>query len=114
MTAPKSIDIMESDPKLTINVKSNSTTKNLNSSIGNGKVRQMFNERRRDAGIDRSNPLKPIPSRSSSSCSTITTTSISSKTNNVRKMDRTTTNRLAVLKTSNGNDSVDYIINISC
>ncbi|KAH8294856.1 hypothetical protein KR018_003763 [Drosophila ironensis] len=28
--------------------------------IGNGKVRQMFDERRRGAGIDRSNPLKPI------------------------------------------------------
>ncbi|XP_034661760.1 uncharacterized protein LOC117897171 isoform X2 [Drosophila subobscura] len=28
--------------------------------VGNGKVRQMFDERRRGAGIDRSNPLKPI------------------------------------------------------
>ncbi|XP_026850486.1 uncharacterized protein LOC6588049 isoform X2 [Drosophila persimilis] len=28
--------------------------------VGNGKVRQMFDERRRVAGIDRSNPLKPI------------------------------------------------------
>ncbi|XP_017044262.1 zinc finger C2HC domain-containing protein 1C [Drosophila ficusphila] len=28
--------------------------------IGNGKVRQMFDERRRGAGIDRSHPLKPI------------------------------------------------------
>lgn len=28
--------------------------------MGNGKVRQMFDERRRGAGIDRSNPLKPI------------------------------------------------------
>ncbi|KAH8288391.1 hypothetical protein KR054_002094 [Drosophila jambulina] len=27
---------------------------------GNGKVRQMFDERRRGAGIDRSNPLRPI------------------------------------------------------
>ncbi|XP_055903996.1 zinc finger C2HC domain-containing protein 1C isoform X2 [Eupeodes corollae] len=106
MTAPKS-DMMENAP---INVKSNKST-NLNSSIGNGKVRQMFNERRRGAGIDRSNPLKPITSRSSSSSSTITTTPISSKTNTVRKLDRTTTNKLAVLKISNGNDSVDYISN---
>ncbi|KAH8414206.1 hypothetical protein KR215_000284 [Drosophila sulfurigaster] len=28
--------------------------------VGNGKVRQMFDERRRGAGIDRSNPLRPI------------------------------------------------------
>uniref|UniRef100_A0A1A9ZN53 C2HC/C3H-type domain-containing protein n=1 Tax=Glossina pallidipes TaxID=7398 RepID=A0A1A9ZN53_GLOPL len=28
--------------------------------IGNGKVRQMFDDRRRGAGIDRSHPLKPI------------------------------------------------------
>ncbi|KAL5285569.1 ZC2HC1C family protein [Megaselia abdita] len=32
----------------------------LDSSIGAGKVRQMFNERRRGVGIDKSNPLKPI------------------------------------------------------
>uniref|UniRef100_A0A0K8UKR4 Uncharacterized protein n=1 Tax=Bactrocera latifrons TaxID=174628 RepID=A0A0K8UKR4_BACLA len=30
--------------------------------ITNGKVRQMFDERRRGAGIDRANPLKPITS----------------------------------------------------
>ncbi|XP_067618469.1 zinc finger C2HC domain-containing protein 1C isoform X2 [Eurosta solidaginis] len=32
--------------------------------ITNGKVRQMFDERRRGAGIDRANPLKPITSTS--------------------------------------------------
>ncbi|XP_036343388.1 uncharacterized protein LOC118752607 isoform X1 [Rhagoletis pomonella] len=32
--------------------------------ITNGKVRQMFDERRRGAGIDRANPLKPISSTS--------------------------------------------------
>lgn len=40
----------------------NTTTPRAASSrlMGNGKVRQMFDERRRGAGIDRSNPLKPI------------------------------------------------------
>ncbi|XP_055850785.1 zinc finger C2HC domain-containing protein 1C isoform X2 [Episyrphus balteatus] len=114
MTAPKTItsDIIESEPTLALNNVKSNTTKNLNSTIGNGKVRQMFNERRRGAGIDRSNPLKPITSRSSSSSSTVTTTSISSKTNVVRKLDQTTTRRLtAIRNNSNGNDSVDYMGN---
>ncbi|XP_020817280.1 zinc finger C2HC domain-containing protein 1C [Drosophila serrata] len=37
--------------------KSNGDVLNM---AGNGKVRQMFDERRRGAGIDRSNPLRPI------------------------------------------------------
>uniref|UniRef100_A0A1A9VLJ7 C2HC/C3H-type domain-containing protein n=1 Tax=Glossina austeni TaxID=7395 RepID=A0A1A9VLJ7_GLOAU len=41
--------------------------------IGNGKVRQMFDDRRRGAGIDRSHPLKPI---------TTTTTTRNVDTNN--------------------------------
>lgn len=117
MTTPKTIassEIMENEPPLKLNLKSTTTTtttKNLNTSIGNGKVRQMFNERRRGAGIDRSNPLKPITSRSSSSSSSTITTSTITKSNNARKLDRTTTNKLTAIRNSNGNDHVDNIYN---
>ncbi|XP_037941708.1 zinc finger C2HC domain-containing protein 1C isoform X1 [Teleopsis dalmanni] len=68
-------------------------------SVGAGKVRQMFDERRRGAGIDRSNPLKPISGSSTKSTnqsknvgstpngsanvtnSTITTTTLRNKPN---------------------------------
>lgn len=47
----------------------------LNSSFGHGKVRQMFDERRRGTGIDKSYPLKPIATtRSTSGGKPITTT----------------------------------------
>lgn len=48
-------------------------TKSLNSTIGAGKVRQMFDERRKGTGIDKSYPLKPIAGRTSSGSSTTTT-----------------------------------------
>lgn len=114
LTTPKTIaSSIESEPNLKQNVKSTvpKTANNLNASIGNGKVRQMFNERRRGAGIDRSNPLKPITTKPSLSPGSITPTAPSSKTNIVRKFDRTVTNKLTSLKNLNGNDSVDYMDN---
>ncbi|XP_037827958.1 bromodomain-containing protein DDB_G0270170 isoform X1 [Lucilia sericata] len=38
--------------------------------IGNGKVRQMFDDRRRGVGIDRSHPLRPIATSTTSSLTT--------------------------------------------
>lgn len=71
-----------------------SETKSLNSSIGAGKVRQMFDERRqRSTGIDKSYPLKPISGR------TTGTTTTASKTT-TRKVSTSTTVKQTSTRTS--------------
>uniref|UniRef100_A0A240SWF0 C2HC/C3H-type domain-containing protein n=1 Tax=Glossina brevipalpis TaxID=37001 RepID=A0A240SWF0_9MUSC len=62
--------------------------------IGNGKVRQMFDDRRRGAGIDRSHPLKPI----TTTTTTTTTTTSSSGTSSSMKA------------TQNGKRTVQYSV----
>ncbi|KAL9900904.1 uncharacterized protein ACN427_007884 isoform 1-T8 [Glossina fuscipes fuscipes] len=53
--------------------------------IGNGKVRQMFDDRRRGAGIDRSHPLKPITTTTTTTRNVDTNNSSSSSTSSAMK-----------------------------
>uniref|UniRef100_A0A1B0BPL9 C2HC/C3H-type domain-containing protein n=1 Tax=Glossina palpalis gambiensis TaxID=67801 RepID=A0A1B0BPL9_9MUSC len=53
--------------------------------IGNGKVRQMFDDRRRGAGIDRSYPLKPITTTTTTTRNVDTNNSSSSSTSSAMK-----------------------------
>lgn len=73
----------------------------LNStSVGGGKVRQMFDERRQKAGIDRSYPLEPL-SKSNSGSKSVKSTSTKSVTKVVRKSNIISNNN------NNNYDGVD-------
>ncbi|KAJ8924488.1 hypothetical protein NQ315_007285 [Exocentrus adspersus] len=62
------------------------------SSTGGGKVRQMFDERRQKAGVDRSYPLEPLKSRSGSRGGSV------DRKSNVSTASRTTTVKSTVQK----------------
>lgn len=93
------------------------TDDKLSATLGAGKVRQMFDERRqRSTGIDKSYPLQPIAPRTSPSVSKTTVTTTVRRTTTVGKQTNGTVKPLATSARSGGlsmsiNDEVDNLAN---